>query len=78
MDDSNAIDIVSSTSSKRFIDLAERKMDVLYQLTTYTGERDVYEVCTVHNVMMTNVSSASFSAMILTEHNSFSPMEVNR
>ena len=44
-------------------------MDVLYQLTTYTGERDVYEVCPVHNVMMTNVSSASISAMILTEHN---------
>ena len=71
MDDSNAIDIVSSTSSKRFVDIAERKMDVHYQMTTYTGERDVYEVCPVHNVMMTNVSSASISSMILTEHNTF-------
>ena len=66
-----AIDIILTTTSSRFSDLDAKELDVLLEMTTYTGERDVYQVCPKHGKIKVNVSLHQYLPFLLTQHNPF-------
>jgi len=45
LEDADAIELVNVTSANRFTELASGALDVLIRKTTYTAERDIYQVC---------------------------------
>ena len=65
------IDIILTTTSTRFSDLDAKELDVLLQMTTYTGERDVYQVCPKHGRIKVNVSLHQYLTFLLTQHSPF-------
>ena len=56
--DPEAVDI--SITTEKFTSLVAKNSDLELQLTTYTGERDVYQVCAVHCIMRVNVPQHQF------------------